>query len=105
MSDVVRSVVRSPPKRQRDPGYKVGSFGTEECGHLAEVGRISDATGRNAGCGTAVVAAVPVPLRLTVVVAFVDELLTIVSFPVAAPAAVGANFTVRVAVAFAASVK
>jgi len=40
--------------------------------------------------------AVPVPLTLTVAVGFVDEVLLIVSVPVTAPAAVGANFTVSV---------
>ena len=40
----------------------------------------------------------PVPLRLTVVVVPVDELLVSVSAPVAAPAAVGSNCTVSVAV-------
>ena len=39
---------------------------------------------------------VPVPLRLTVTVGFVDEVLLIVNAPVTAPAAVGANFTVSV---------
>lgn len=41
---------------------------------------------------------VPVPLRLTANVLLVEELLTIVSAPLAAPAVVGSNFTVRVAV-------
>ena len=40
----------------------------------------------------------PVPLRLTVVVVPVEELLVSVSDPVAAPAAVGSNCTVNVAV-------
>jgi hypothetical protein len=41
---------------------------------------------------------IPVPLRLTVVEAPVEELLVMVSEPEAAPAAVGSNCTVRVAV-------
>jgi hypothetical protein len=41
-------------------------------------------------------AAVPVPLRLTTAVLLVDELLWILSWPVAAPAAVGSNCTFRV---------
>ena len=40
----------------------------------------------------------PVPLRLTDVEVPVDELLVSVNSPVAAPAAVGSNCTVRVAV-------
>jgi hypothetical protein len=47
-----------------------------------------------------VVAAVPVPLRLTTAVPFVDELLLIVNFPVPAPAAVGLYCTLNVAVCF-----
>jgi len=39
----------------------------------------------------------PVPLRLTVVVPLVDELLTMVSDPLAAPAVVGSNCTVSAA--------
>jgi len=41
-------------------------------------------------------AVVPVPLRLTVAVGFVDEVLLIVNVPVTAPAVFGANFTVSV---------
>jgi hypothetical protein len=41
-------------------------------------------------------AAVPVPLRLTTAVLLVDELLWIVSCPVAAPVAVGSNCTFSV---------
>ena len=37
---------------------------------------------------------VPVPLRLTVAVGFVDEVLLMVNVPVTAPAVFGANFTV-----------
>lgn len=40
----------------------------------------------------------PAPLRLTVVGAFVEELLAIVNVPLAAPAAVGSNCTLSVAV-------
>ena len=40
--------------------------------------------------------AVPVPLRLTTAVLLVDELLWIVSWPVAAPAVVGSNCTFSV---------
>ena len=47
---------------------------------------------------------VPVPLKLTVAVGLVDELLLIVSVPVAEPAAVGANFTVSVSVCLGLSV-
>jgi hypothetical protein len=43
-------------------------------------------------------AGTPVPLRLTVVVAPVEELLVSVRAPLAAPAAAGANCTVSVAV-------
>ena len=39
---------------------------------------------------------VPVPLKLTEVVGFVDDVLLIVSAPVTAPDAVGANFSVSV---------
>ena len=42
-------------------------------------------------CG--LVAAVPVPCKFTVAVAFVEELLLIVSVPEAAPAVVGSNWT------------
>lgn len=41
---------------------------------------------------------VPLPLRATAVVGLVEELLLMVSAPVADPPAVGANFTVRVRV-------
>jgi len=40
----------------------------------------------------------PVPVRLTVAVALVEELLEIMRLPVAAPAVVGSNWTDRVAV-------
>lgn len=43
---------------------------------------------------------VPVPLRLTGTVGLVDALLLTVSVPVAAPTAVGANFTLSVTVCF-----
>ena len=49
-------------------------------------------------------AASPVPLRLTVAVAFVDEVLLIVSPPEAAPAEAGSNFTCKVTVCFGLSV-
>ena len=39
---------------------------------------------------------IPVPLRLTLAVGLVDELLVIVSLPVTAPPVVGAYLTVRV---------
>ena len=39
---------------------------------------------------------VPVPLRLTVAVGFVDEVLLIVNVPVTAPVVFGANLTVSV---------
>ena len=42
--------------------------------------------------------ATPVPLRLTTAVGFVDEVLVMVNVPVTAPAAVGSNCTLRVAV-------
>jgi hypothetical protein len=44
------------------------------------------------------VAAVPVPVRVTTAGFPVDEVLLIVSWPVAAPAAVGANWTCNVTV-------
>ncbi len=47
---------------------------------------------------------VPVPLRLTVAVGFVDEVLLIVNAPVTAPAVVGANLTVSVSVCLGFSV-
>ena len=53
-------------------------------------------------CGLA--AAVPVPVRATVAVLPLVELLLIVSFPLAAPAAVGRNFSCRVTDWFGVSV-
>src|SRR5438309_5692486 len=52
-------------------------------------------------CGFA--AAVPVPLKATVAVLPLAELLLIVSCPVAAPAAVGRNFSCKVSDSFGAS--
>jgi hypothetical protein len=57
------------------------------------------------GLTVSVDAPVPVPLRLTATAAFAVELLVIASEPVAALAAVGANFTVSDAVCFGFSVK
>ena len=51
-------------------------------------------TALSVNCG--LVAAVPVPLRLTTAVLLVDESLWIVSWSVAAPVAVGSNCTFRV---------
>ncbi len=48
----------------------------------------------SANCG--LVAVVPVPLRFTTVVALVDELLAIVSWPEPAPAPLGSNCTFKV---------
>jgi hypothetical protein len=48
----------------------------------------------NCGLG----AAVPMPFRFTVAVAFVDESLSTVKVPVTVPAAVGANCTSKVTV-------
>lgn len=53
----------------------------------------------NVNCGV-VAGAVPVPLKDTVFVLLLDELLLIVSFPVTAPLADGANCTVSVSVCF-----
>ena len=60
------------------------------------------APGLTASCG--VVAAVPVPLKVTAVVAPEDELLLTTNLPVAAPAAVGLNCTFRVTACFEFSV-
>lgn len=54
---------------------------------------------------TAVSTGTPVPLKAMAVDAPVDELLASVSWPVAAPATVGSNCTVRLAVAFGFNVK
>lgn len=52
----------------------------------------------NDNCGVVAAAAAPVPLKDTVFVLLLDELLLIVSFPVADPVFVGANCTVSVSV-------
>ena len=64
--------------------------------------KVTDEPGRTLpGVGlvrAAAVVEVPVPLRLMTDEAPVEELLAMVSAPVAAPAAVGSNWTVSVAV-------
>jgi hypothetical protein len=54
--------------------------------------------GLTVSVGVGEVVPVPVPLKLTIAVGFVEDVLLIVSAPVAAPAVAGANSTVSVSV-------